>query len=150
MNNFKVPYRFEGIHTTEAAVLCCIDFRFWKETMQFVEEGLGIKSYDFPKLPGSTKAIIEAKDNDITMACIGVPCDLHHVKKIVVVDHEDCGAYGGSVKFDGDVAAEQAFHTEQLHLAKEILAAKYPGKEIILAYARLADENTNVEFVLVD
>jgi len=150
MENFKVPFRFKGVHSCEAAVICCIDFRFWKETMQFVEEKLGITSYDFPKLPGSTKAVIESTGDDLVMSCVGVPCDLHHVKKIVVVDHQDCGAYGGSKKFEGDAEAERAFHIEQLQKAREILQAKYPGKVVILAYANLVEDESMVEFEVVE
>jgi len=88
----KIHFKFKNLHSCEAVVLACIDFRFWKETMKFVEEELGIKSYDFPKLPGAAKSINDClSEVDIAMKCIGVPCDLHHVKKIVIVNHADCG-----------------------------------------------------------
>ena len=56
----KQEFKYKGIHFCEAVVLACIDFRFWKKTMKFVEGsppagGLGIKSYDFPKMPGAAK-----------------------------------------------------------------------------------------------
>lgn len=148
-NNFGVPFRFKGIHHCDAVVLACIDFRFWKETMQFVEQNLGIESYDFPKLPGSAKAINESQDGDVSMMCLGVPCDLHGVDKIVIVNHSDCGAYGGSGKFEGDVLAEQQFHETELRKAREIVLEKYPEKEVVLAYARLSANQEEVEFVLV-
>lgn len=145
-------FNYKGIHSCEAVVLSCIDFRFWKETVEFVEKsppagGLGIKSFDFPSLPGSAKAINEG--SDLAMSCISVPCDLHHVQKIIIVNHEDCGAYGGSAKFGDDREAEQKFHEEELRKAKAKIAEKYPDKEIILVYAKLADEKENIEFVIV-
>lgn len=144
----KIPFNYKNVHECEAVVLACIDFRFWKETARFIEEELGIRSYDFPKLPGAAKAINECEnDVDVPMKCIGIPCDLHHARKIVIVNHADCGAYGGSAQFNGDTEAEQKFHEGELQKAKEKIASKYPDKEIILAYAKLADGGENIEFV---
>ena len=146
----KTEFKFKGIHNCDAVVLACIDFRFWKETMKFAEEELGIKTYDFPKMPGSAKAINECQNEvDVPMKCIGVPCDLHHAQKIVIVNHTDCGAYGGSKEFKGDSEAEQKFHEGELQKAKEKILKYYPGKEVILAYAKLVDEGENIDFVIV-
>lgn len=144
----KIAFKYKGIHSCEAAVFCCIDFRYWRETVEFVEKELGIKSFDFPSLPGSAKAINECTGGDITMSCADVPCNLHHAKKMVVVNHEDCGAYGGSSKFQNS-EEEQRFHESELKKAKEKLLAKYPDKEIILVYAKLVDDQENIEFVIV-
>ena len=115
-----------------------------------VEKELGIKTYDFPKLPGAAKAINDCQgEADVPMACVGVPCDLHHAARIVIVNHQDCGAYGGSKQFNGDDDAEQKFHEQQLRKAKEKVLAQYPGKEIILAYAKLVDGGESIEFQIV-
>lgn len=144
----KIPFNYKNVHSCEAVVLACIDFRFWKGTMKFVEEELGIKTYDFPKMPGAAKAVNEClSEVDVAMKCIGVPCDLHHAQKIVIVNHADCGAYGGAKEFKGDLEAEQRFHEEELKKAKEKILAQYPGKEVILAYAKLTDDGEAVEFL---
>lgn len=144
----QLPFKFNNIHSCEAVVLCCIDFRFWRETLAFVEQELGLKCFDFPSLPGGAKAINE--DNDLALGCVSVPCDLHHVKKIVIVNHQDCGAYGGSSKFNNDNAAEQKFHTEELRKAKEKISAKYGDKEVILVYAKLDENKENIEFLTIN
>ena len=147
----KTKFQYKDVHSCEAVVLACIDFRFWKETMKFVEEELGIKVYDFPKLPGAAKAINDClSEVDVAMKCIGIPCDLHNAQKIVIVNHADCGAYGGSKQFNGDDKAEQKFHEGELQKAKEKILAQYPGKEVILAYAKLVDDEENVEFLKID
>jgi len=151
----KTPFKFNNIHSCEAVVLTCIDFRFWKETVEFVEKsppagGLGIKTFDFPSLPGSAKAINESNGTDLAMSCISVPCDLHHAKKIIIINHEDCGAYGGSSRFNGDSEAEQKFHEEELKKAKEKISAKYPDKEVVLVFAKLTDEKENIEFLVIE
>ena len=55
----KIPFKFKDVHHCEAVVLTCIDFRFWRETLEFVEKKLGIETFDFPSLPGAAKAINE-------------------------------------------------------------------------------------------
>lgn len=147
----KVNFQYKDVHTCEAVVLACIDFRFWKETMKFVEEELGIKTYDFPKLPGAAKSINDClSEVDVALKCIGIPCDLHNVSKIVIVNHQDCGAYGGSKQFKGDADAEQKFHEGELRKAKEKISTQFPGKVIILAYAKLVDGGENIDFVKVE
>ena len=76
-----------------------------------------------------------------------MPCDLHHAKKLVIVNHQDCGAYGGSKVFNGDEAAEENFHKEELKKAKAKILQKYPDLEIILVYVKLVDGGENVEFI---
>jgi carbonic anhydrase len=141
------PFKFKDVHSCEAVVLTCIDFRFWKETVEFVELELGIRNFDFPSLPGSAKAINESNGDDLAMSCISVPVNLHHAEKIVIVNHQDCGAYGGSEKFNGNNEEEQKFHEEELKKAKEKVLAKYPGKEVILVYVKLVDEKDSIDFV---
>ena len=146
----KCEFKFKGVHSCEAVVLACIDFRFWKETMKFAEEALGIKSYDFPKMPGAAKVINDCQsETDVPMQCIGISCDLHHAARIVIVNHADCGAYGGSKEFKGDDEAEQKFHEVQLKSAKEKILKYYPGKEVVIVYAKLVDEGENIEFIQV-
>jgi carbonic anhydrase len=146
----KLPFKFKDIHSCEAVVLTCIDFRFWRETLEYIEKELNIKSFDFPSLPGAAKAINGCADNDIAMQCVSVPCDLHHAKKLVIVNHQDCGAYGGSKMFNGDEAVEQKFHEEELKKAKIKILKKYSNLEVILVYTKLTDEGENIEFLTVD
>jgi carbonic anhydrase len=143
----KTSFKFKNVHSCEAVVLTCIDFRFWRETVEFAEQELGIKSFDFPSLPGGAKAINDSEN--LAFACVSVPCDLHHVKKIVIVNHEDCGAYGGSEKFNGDTEAEQKFHEGELQKAKDKILEKYPDKEVIILYARLVDNKEKIEFLQI-
>lgn len=130
-------------------MLTCIDFRFWRETLEFVEKELGLETFDFPSLPGSAKAVNEClAEADLAMQCISVPCQLHEAKKIVIVNHEDCGAYGGSGKFVTR-EEEQKFHEEELKKAEEKILQSFPEREVILVYAKLDEAKENVEFLTI-
>ena len=47
---------------------------------------------------------------------------LHHPKRIILMTHSDCGAYGGKAKFESD-DAETETHRRELTAAREALAA---------------------------
>lgn len=146
----KVKFKYQGVHNCEAVVLTCIDFRFWKAITEFAENELGIQSFDFPSVPGAAKAINECADNaDLAMQCVNVPCNLHHAEKIVIVNHQDCGAYGGSGKFNGDSRAEQEFHEEELKKAKKRIMEIYPDKEVITAFAKISGDKENIELLTI-
>ncbi len=149
----KIPFRFKGVHHCPAVIFSCMDFRFRKELARFIEdknEGLGIEPFDDPKLPGAAKNINEL-DGDLGLATksVDISCDLHRAETIVIANHQDCGAYGGSAKFNGDVEAEQKFHEEELQKARVKVAKKFPGKKIILVYAKLVDNQKFIEFIEV-
>ncbi len=143
-------FRYKGIHKSEAVVVACIDFRFWQETADFVKKELGVQFFDLSTLPGAAKAINESKSNEeVAIQCVKIPCELHHSQKIIIINHEDCGAYGGSEKFKGDQEAEMQFHIKELKKAQSILSQKFPQTEIILAYAKLINDQENIDFIRV-
>ena len=146
--SFIVPFRFKGVHSCQTVVLSCIDFRFWREAVEFCDELLETKNYDFPSLPGAAKAINESQKDDISLQCISVPFELHDANRIVIINHEDCGAYGGSARFNNP-AEEQKFHEKELRQAKEKILNIFPDKEVMLAYARLIGNQKNVECILI-
>lgn len=146
----QYQFKYNNVHHCEAVVLSCIDFRFWRETVEFVEQELGVKYFDFPSLPGAAKTINESIGADLAMKCISVPCDLHHAQKIIIVNHEDCGAYGGSKRFNNNPDLEQEFHENKLREARVKILKSFPEKEVVLVYARLVDDKENVEFYIVE
>ena len=82
MENYKTLFKYKNIHDTEAVVITCMDFRFWRAVVDYVENVLGINSFDFPNLPGVSKAFNEMNTQELSLNCVGIGCDLHHVKKL--------------------------------------------------------------------
>ena len=144
----KKPFDYVGTHHCEAAVLSCIDFRFWQTIDEYVKTHLGIASYDFPSLPGAAKAINDS-EGDLAMSCITIPCQLHNAHKLIIVNHADCGAYGGA-KQHADIEAEQEFHAAELRKARAKVLDKHPDKEVILLFAKLVDEGQTIHIVVID
>ncbi|MFY9457808.1 MAG: carbonic anhydrase [Candidatus Spechtbacterales bacterium] len=97
MHTVKVPNELLNAHECEALALTCMDFRFREATQQFVREGLGIKQFDGPiSIPGACKGLADADSvvYEFAKFAIGTAIRVHHIKKVVIIHHAECGAYG--------------------------------------------------------
>ena len=87
-------------HNCEALVLMCIDFRFWQDIQKHLAKN-GLKNYDMLAFPGASLGLSSGSNpaQKPLLNAISISQNLHGIKKVVIVDHEDCGAYGGSSSF---------------------------------------------------
>lgn len=111
------------IHKCDAIVIVCIDFRFQKYIQKWLNRQMKNKTYDLVGYAGSSK------DLDTVIKQIDISVRLHHVKQVVLMHHEDCGAY-----------AEEGNHTrhvKDLGKAKKRILAKYPKIIVDLYYIHL-------------
>lgn len=143
----KVKFKHKDVHHCEGVVLTCVDFRFWNQAVNFINNGLGIEDFDFPSIPGAGKAINE--NAELALSCISIPCDLHHAKKIVLIHHQDCGAYGGLKSFGYNKKREQAHHENEMRKAKEKILEKYSDREVIMVFASLSEDN-HIHFLTIE
>lgn len=127
-------------HTTDAAVLACVDFRFWKGLPGAVQETFGVTNYDDVKIAGGAGNLLafgqERKQttlDDLELAVKG-----HQVGKLILLTHQTCGKYASIGQAFDDAAKELAFHTEQLHQAGDIARAAFPDVEVLLGFAHVA------------
>lgn len=135
--NYQNEYRGKG-HNCPNLLIRCMDFRFHRTLDEllpelFSDEG-GIKDYDSPGVAGGgSKSIIDEASRPVVFSAIDIAIEKHHISRIIVVNHVDCGAYGGSSQFTSP-DEEEKFHRGELKKAEEILTAKYPELEIIILY----------------
>jgi carbonic anhydrase len=78
------------------AVLSCIDYRVMDSTIELLKQDCCVDAFDHTVLAGASLGYnqtdyISWKKTFIDH--IDLAIQLHHIKKIVVVDHDDCGAY---------------------------------------------------------
>ena len=70
-------------------------------------------------------------EREFVLAQIRKSMQLHGTRRVILMLHSDCGAYGGlDGGFGGDAAAERAHHHEELRRAAENLARAIPGVEV--------------------
>jgi hypothetical protein len=122
---------------TDALLLNCIDYRLTAATEHYMAEHGMTGKYDQLVLAGAS---LGAK-NDKFPAWettfwdhVQVAIDLHHIHKIVVLDHRDCGAY--KVILGKDLAAdpkeELAVHAAQMRSLKADIGKKHANLEVEL------------------
>lgn len=105
-------------YTADACVVWCFDDRFYKLLKAFGKQQ-GWKNIDLVKVAGGAKALAgePSPERDFLLNQIKLSIKLHGTKRVVLMTHRDCGAYGGSKNFpiqsDG-LDAERLHHEEQL------------------------------------
>lgn len=126
-----------GAGQTEALLLSCMDFRLMDDIVRYMD-GRGLtNNYDHVVLAGAALgAVTDAYPawGKTFWDHLGVAIQLHHIKKVVVMDHRDCGAYKVILGQDlaGDREAETVAHAEQLKKLSALIAEKHPDLQIEL------------------
>ena len=112
-------------HQAEAIIVTCIDFRLQKAINKWIDKNFKIGTFDRVALGGGVKNL------DAILSQIDISVKLHNIKKAILVNHEDCGAYGA----EGTVEK----HTEDLRNAKLRVKVekKYPDLEVDTYYLHL-------------
>jgi len=114
-----------------ALVICCKDYRYIQPTQRFVRQRLGIRWYDLKATAGGVLSMLDSPRTvrQWILRDIDLVYRLHGVRKVIVVHHEDCSAYGGSAKL-GDLAQQLRFHRKQLQQAEYVLQRQFANLTI--------------------
>ena len=121
----------------EVLLLSCMDYRLLDDIARYMD-GRGLTDkYDHVILAGaSLGALVDAKPEwgATFWNHVDVAKDLHHIKKVMIIDHRDCGAYKVFIGPDTakDRETETRFHTEQLRKLADALAARHSDLSVEL------------------
>ncbi len=115
-----------GKHTTDAVIVHCIDFRFQKYLDAWLRENYASCKYDRVSLAGGVF------DFEYILKQIKISETLHDINEIILVNHENCGAYGAEGNY--------ARHKSDLEKAKEELLRLYPALDVEIYYLHLDGE----------
>src|SRR3989338_10273094 len=127
------------MHHCDLLVISCIDFRFIEHIRNFLEKDYK-GNYDLVCLAGSTKNLVNATDTDkeTVLKQVSISKELHHIKKIFLINHQNCGAYGSSL-LSGS-REEKDIHRRDLISAKEDIIKVFPDLEIYLYFIEFETE----------
>lgn len=129
------------LHSCDIFVLTCIDFRLHPQLENLLQQDFGFSSFDFFAAAGAIKNLVEPEkpeDRDFILRQIVKSQKLHQIKKVILINHTDCGAYGGTKAFETPEVEEQK-HFENLRVAEKIIKENFPQLEIILFLAGLSE-----------
>jgi len=117
----------------DAAILWCFDNRFELGFRTFLNR-IGVNYSDPIKIAGGAKCMASPEhesDRQFVLEQIHRTMRLHGTRRVILMLHSDCGAYGGLTGgFQGDTAAEAAHHERELQRAAANLRAAIPGIEV--------------------
>jgi len=121
---------------TEALLLSCIDYRLTNETESYMA-GRGLSHhYDHVMLAGASLGAHNKKFpswEQTFLDQVDVAINLHHIHKIIVMDHRDCGAYKvilGYEALDKEPDKEKSIHKEQMESLTDIIQEKHPDLDV--------------------
>src|SRR3989344_2835211 len=104
-------------HRAQAFVLCCIDFRFRTAVNAFVERTLNLQDWDIKTEVGGVKELlVKGPGQEAIIKSAEMSFRGHSVNRVILINHQDCGGYGGSQAF-ASPEAEFQFHSEELRKA---------------------------------
>ena len=126
------------IHKCQALVLHCMDYRFIGHLRDFiVSQGLK-DQYDEVSVAGGVQGIVSGTKHvqEYILNQIGTARRLHSIQDVYLINHLDCGAYGGRKAFGSD-QEEHDRHTVDLLKAKQIVNQQFPDLNVSTIIARL-------------
>ena len=112
-------------HECRAIVFFCIDYRLWLTKLAKLMESIGYDegSYDHAAIAGSGMDCLSSAlgESDHALKQIDIAKRLHGISEVVILYHDNCGAYGIS-----DKAEENAKQKADLARIVELIGIKFP------------------------
>lgn len=126
-------------HNCKALILHCIDFRLGRALKEYLEKNELLGDCDILSVAGGVRGLTypeEPSDRTFIFRQINISMRLHKIQGIVLINHTDCGAYGGGEKF-AFADEERKFHLQELREARAIILEKYPRIIIKMVLAKI-------------
>ena len=134
-------------HAAEALVLNCMDYRLVGKATDYLE-GIGLAGrYDLVSMAGGALGVMLSTDGAWAKAFwdqLTLARDLHGIRRLIAIDHRDCGAcreFVGST-CSVDAARETEIHRKVMTDFAVEVERRMPGLEVELL---LMDLQGNVE-----
>ena len=122
-------------HTAEALLLSCMDYRLIDDITRYMDGRGMTNQYDHIVLAGAALGALTdySKEwNKTFWEHLKIASDLHHIKKVILMDHRDCGAYKVILKadFSKDQQMETRIHGKFLRDLMVAIHKRYPELEV--------------------
>ena len=137
-----VPLKAQAAGGVTALAITCIDYRLVDDAVKFFDGKKLTNDYDQVSLAGASLAAVSDKfpeSNAAFWSHIGIAKQLHNIKKVIVVNHRDCGAakiaYGEANV--ANPAVETETHKQALLEFRRQLSEKFPAMQAQLGLMAL-------------
>ena len=116
-------------HECEACIVTCIDYRLQANINNWIAQNFKQGSFDRVSLAGGVKNL------DVILDQIKTSARLHRIKRAVVINHADCGAYGEENIPDKET--EFLRHNEDLQTIANRVRSDLPNLKVETYYLHL-------------
>jgi carbonic anhydrase len=132
---------------TDTLLLSCMDYRLMGKIAAYMDARGLEANYDHIVLAGASIGVATEAKPDWRRTFwehLAVARDLHHVHRLMVIDHRDCGAYKLILKKDLTGEAEFTEHAQMLHRLRGLVADRYPKLTTELHFMELDGSTRDV------
>jgi carbonic anhydrase len=128
----------------DAALLTCMDYRLEADVLKWMDDKGMREKYDRLVLAGASLGALVDQMPDWGRTFwqhVKVAIDLHHIKKVMVLDHRDCGAYKVFVSpvAPASMEAEYDMHAIYLRRLRDKIKEKYKDELGVELYLMALD-----------
>jgi hypothetical protein len=116
----------------DAAIVWCFDNRFELGFRKFLKR-VGVRFSDPIKIAGGAKCLASPEhdgEREFVLEQIRKSMRLHGTRRVILMVHSDCGAYGGLAAFGNDPQAEARHHRDELHRAAAVVLKAIPEIQV--------------------
>lgn len=110
-------------HNAEAIIITCIDFRLQEYINNWISQNFAPKTFDRVAWAGGVKNL------DLILTQIEIAKRLHGIHRAILINHEDCGAYGKE--------GTPEKHIQDLQNAKTRILSESPDLSVEIYYLKL-------------
>ncbi|AWU97130.1 carbonic anhydrase [Azospirillum ramasamyi] len=123
--------------SVDTLLLSCMDYRLMGHVADYMNARNMQAKYDHVILAGASLGALTDKKpawGEAFWDHVAVAKELHHIKRLIVMDHRDCGAYRVFLGVDvaSDPAKEAEVHGQYLVKLKDMVKERHPDLEVEL------------------
>lgn len=125
----------------------CMDFRLTKAIREELERRNLLNDCDMVAIAGAAKPLISdepAAWRETAFSHIELSKKLHGISRVCLMNHTDCGAYGGHAAFPA-ANVETKRHHDDLRAAREAICATHPELDVSMVLIHI-DHDGSVSF----
>ena len=123
-----------------------MDFRFQSAITDWAESQGYTKDFDLVSLAGAQKAILDEDTRATALKQVDLSVELHGSNQVVLISHQDCGAYGGSDAFE-NWEEERGQYITDMEAAEVIIKEKHADLKVKKMILTFDDDNISFEEV---
>ena len=109
-----------------------------------MEEQRLLGDSDLVSIAGAAKNFLDPQTQPVALRQVEISKTLHGIKDVHLINHTDCGAYGGRSAFAGE-EAERRKHRDDLAAAADVIRGAFPDLSVVKWIAHLEELNHVIE-----